>query len=47
MLPLKFRGINTIWFDRHLYQLLIHLDETVVDVTPIHSTKGRPESSRI
>jgi hypothetical protein len=38
--PWEFRGMKAIWFDRHLYQPLLYLDQHIVDVSPAPLNKG-------
>ena len=37
---LEFRGLKTLWFDRHLYQPLLYMDNNVVEVSPVALNKG-------
>lgn len=36
----EFRGIKAVWFDRHLYQPLVFLDGSVVEISPAPLNKG-------
>ena len=36
----KFRGIDALVFDRHLYQPLLYLDQKVVEISPVPLNKG-------
>jgi len=36
----EFRGMKAIWFDRHLYQPLIHLTQKLVEISPVSLNKG-------
>ncbi len=36
----EFRGMKAIWFDHHLYQPLLALDQKVVDISPAPLNKG-------
>lgn len=38
--PWEFRGIKSIFFDRHLYQPLIYLEGKTVEISPIALNKG-------
>jgi len=35
-----FRGLKTIWFEKHLYQPLLHLDSNVVEISPAPLNRG-------
>ena len=41
--PWEFRGMNAIWFGKHLYQPLLYLDTHVVEITPAPLNKGERE----
>ena len=36
----EFRGMKAIWFDHHLYQPLLALDQKIVDISPAPLNKG-------
>ena len=38
--PWEFRGMKAIWFGKHLYQPLLYLDTTIVEITPAPLNKG-------
>ena len=38
--PWEFRGIKAIWFGRHLYQPLLYVDQSVVEISPVPLNKG-------
>ncbi|QUV82924.1 DEAD/DEAH box helicase family protein [Chloracidobacterium sp. D] len=38
--PWEFRGIKAIWFSRHLYQPLLSLDGSVVEISPVPLNLG-------
>jgi hypothetical protein len=38
--PWEFQGIKAIWFGRHLYQPLLYLDSSVVEISPAPLNKG-------
>ena len=38
--PWEFRGMKAIWFGKHLYQPLLYLDTTIVEITPVPLNKG-------
>jgi hypothetical protein len=38
--PWEFRGMKAIWFGKHLYQPLLYLDSTIVEVSPAPLNKG-------
>lgn len=38
--PWEFQGLKAIWFGRHLYQPLLHLDANVVEISPAPLNKG-------
>lgn len=38
--PWEFSGMKAIWFGRHLYEPLLHLDQSVVEVSPVPLNKG-------
>ena len=38
--PWEFRGMKAIWFDKHLYQPLLYLDTTLVEISPAPLNKG-------
>ena len=38
--PWEFRGMKAIWFSKHLYQPLLYLDTTIVEITPVPLNKG-------
>jgi hypothetical protein len=40
MQPWEFRGIKTLWFDRHLYQPLLYMDSGIVEISPVPLNKG-------
>lgn len=37
---LNFKGLITLWFDRHLYQPLLYLDSKIVEISPAPLNKG-------
>lgn len=37
---INFQGLQTIWFDRHLYQPLLHLDGHAVEISPAPLNRG-------
>jgi hypothetical protein len=36
----EFRGLKAIWFDRHLYQPLLYLDQNLVEISPVPLNRG-------
>lgn len=38
--PWEFSGMKAIWFERHLYEPLIYLDQNIVEVSPVPLNKG-------
>ena len=38
--PWEFRGMKAIWFGKHLYQPLLYLDSTIVEISPAPLNKG-------
>lgn len=38
--PWEFNGMKAIWFDRHLYQPMLYLEQNVVDISPVALNKG-------
>jgi Type III restriction enzyme, res subunit len=38
--PWEFRSMKAIWFDRHLYQPLLYLEQNIVEVSPVPLNKG-------
>jgi hypothetical protein len=38
--PWEFSGMKAIWFGRHLYEPLLYLDQSVVEVSPVPLNKG-------
>jgi hypothetical protein len=38
--PWEFGGMKAIWFDRHLYQPLLYLEQNLVEVSPVPLNKG-------
>jgi hypothetical protein len=38
--PWEFSGMKAIWFDRHLYEPLLYLDQKIVEVSPVPLNKG-------
>lgn len=38
--PWEFRGIKSIWFGKHLYQPLLYVQDSVVEITPVPLNKG-------
>jgi hypothetical protein len=38
--PWEFQGMKAIWFGRHLYQPLLYLDSSVVEISPAPLNKG-------
>ncbi|NUB43841.1 DEAD/DEAH box helicase family protein [Fertoebacter nigrum] len=38
--PWEFSGMKAIWFDRHLYEPLLYLDQNIVEVSPVALNKG-------
>src|SRR5205085_1114457 len=38
--PWEFRGIKAVWFSRHLYQPLLYLDHSVIEISPVPLNKG-------
>lgn len=38
--PWEFRGIKAVWFGRHLYQPLLCLDGSVIEISPAPLNKG-------
>ena len=38
--PWEFRGMKAIWFGKHLYQPLLYLDTSVVEISPVPLNKG-------
>jgi len=38
--PWEFQGMKAIWFSRHLYQPLLYLDGTAVDISPAPLNRG-------
>jgi hypothetical protein len=38
--PWEFNGMKAIWFGRHLYEPLLHLDSNVVEISPAPLNKG-------
>ena len=40
MATLSFQGLQAIWFSRHLYEPLLYLDRSVVEISPAPLNKG-------
>lgn len=40
MKPWEFQGLKAIWFGRHLYQPLLYVDRSVVEISPAPLNKG-------
>jgi hypothetical protein len=38
--PWEFQGLKAIWFGRHLYQPLLHLDSKIAEISPAPLNKG-------
>jgi len=38
--PWAFSGMQAIWFDRHLYEPLLYLDQNIVEISPVPLNKG-------
>jgi hypothetical protein len=38
--PWEFQGMKAIWFDRHLYEPLLYLDQNIVEISPVALNKG-------
>ncbi|MGA2492875.1 MAG: DEAD/DEAH box helicase family protein [Roseiarcus sp.] len=38
--PWEFSGLKAIWFGRHLYEPLLYLDQSIVEVSPVPLNKG-------
>lgn len=38
--PWEFSGMKAIWFGRHLYEPLLYLDQSIVEVSPVPLNKG-------
>ena len=38
--PWEFQGMKAIWFGKHLYQPLLYLDTTIVEISPAPLNKG-------
>jgi len=38
--PWEFRGMKAIWFEKHLYQPLLYLDQKIVEISPVPLNKG-------
>ncbi len=38
--PWEFRGMKAIWFGKHLYQPLLYLDSSIVEISPAPLNKG-------
>lgn len=36
----NFNGLRALWFDRHLYQPLLHLEGNLVEIAPVPLNKG-------
>ncbi len=36
----NFHGMQTVWFGQHLYQPLLYLDSTIVEISPAPLNKG-------
>lgn len=34
MQPWEFRGMRAVWFGQHLFQPLLYLDSTIVEISP-------------
>ena len=41
--PWEFRGLKAIWFERHLYQPLLFLDQDTVEISPVPLNPGEKE----
>ncbi|MFZ4628308.1 MAG: DEAD/DEAH box helicase family protein [Blastocatellia bacterium] len=40
MKPWEFQGMKAVWFGRHLYQPLLYLDSSIVEISPVPLNKG-------
>ena len=40
MRPWEFNGLKAVWFGQHLYQPLLHLDSTAIEVSPAPLNRG-------
>jgi hypothetical protein len=38
--PWEFQGMKAIWFGRHLYEPLLHVDHKIVEISPVPLNKG-------
>jgi hypothetical protein len=38
--PWEFHGLKAIWFGRHLYEPLLYLDQSIVEISPVALNKG-------
>lgn len=38
--PWEFRGMKALWFGQHMYEPLLYLDQSVVDISPVPLNKG-------
>lgn len=41
--PWEFSGLKALWFGRHLYEPLLYLDRSIVEVSPVALNKGERE----
>lgn len=41
--PWEFKGLKAIWFGRHLYQPLLYLDQSIVEISPVALNKGEKQ----
>lgn len=38
--PWEFKGIKALWFGQHMYEPLLYLDQSVVEISPVPLNKG-------
>ncbi len=41
--PWEFHGLKAIWFGQHLYQPLLYLDQSIVEISPVALNKGEKQ----
>jgi Type III restriction enzyme, res subunit len=40
LMPWEFKGLKALWFDRHLYQPLLYMDSSILEISPVPLNKG-------